>query len=159
MLIFCLWTAFIWKFTNPLHSTLDQHTVHVHRYAHIGCHLHRFSSSSVFPRWGGESGMSQWSGAQSFWQQRKVSQQVTAGWLSAREGVTSHRETTSLICHFRSVSQRKQRREGETDRERESVRALKYNSVWFRLTKPGLDRLKDVGLVDVWQSPPCLCYK
>lgn len=45
------------------------------------------------------------------------------------EGVTSHRETTSLICHFRSVSQRKQRREGETDRERESVRALKYNSV------------------------------
>lgn len=51
-----------------------------------------------------------------------VSQQVTAGCLSAREGVTSHIETTSLICHFRSISQRKRRREGETDREREKER-------------------------------------
>lgn len=68
--------------------------------------------------------MSHWSEAQSFWQWHKVSQQVTAGCLSAREGVTSHRETTSLICHFRSISQRKRRREGATDREREC--ALKY---------------------------------
>lgn len=77
--------------------------------------------------------MSHWCGAQSFWQPHKVSQQVTAGCLSAREGVTSHRETTSLICHFRSISQRKRRREGETDREREIERereqALKYSTV------------------------------
>ena len=71
---------------------------------------------------GGDGSMSHWSGAQSFWQQHKVSQQVTAGCLSAREGVTSHRETTSLICHFRSVSQRKCRREGETDMERKTDR-------------------------------------
>lgn len=69
---------------------------------------------------GGDGAMSHWSGAQSFWQQHKVSQQVTAGCLSAREGVTSHRETTSLICHFRSVSQRKRRRERETDIERKT---------------------------------------
>lgn len=79
---------------------------------------------------GGDGSMSHWSGAQSFWQQHKVSLQVTAGCLSAREGVTSHRETTSLICHFRSVSQRKCRREGETDMERKTdrqrERALKY---------------------------------
>lgn len=64
--------------------------------------------------------MSHWSGAQSFWQWHKVSQQVTAGCQSAREGVTSHRDTTSLICHFRSISQRKRRREGATDRARGS---------------------------------------
>lgn len=112
---------------RPPHSANApaQHTDYaytVRRYTHT--HMCRLTGSHPLaarpavspPRQGeGDGGMSHWSGAQSFWQRHKVSQQVTAGCLSAREGVTSHRETTSLICHFRSISQRKRRREGETD--------------------------------------------
>ena len=127
--------------------SLPTPTQHMHTHALSLSHTHTHTR-------GGDGSMSHWSGAQSFWQQHKVSQQVTAGCLSAREGVTSHRETTSLICHFRSVSQRKCRREGETDMERktdrERVRALKYITLWFGLMKPQSDRLKDVGLVDGW---------
>ena len=93
------------------------HPTHAHAHARSLSLSHTHTHTR-----GGDGSMSHWSGAQSFWQQHKVSQQVTAGCLSAREGVTSHRETTSLICHFRSVSQRKCRREGETDMERKKDR-------------------------------------
>lgn len=108
------------KCTCSIHQISSQVEAHTHAAPLVATALllgHQRLPLMGGGRRGSNSAMSHWSRAQSFWQQHKVSQQVTAGCLSAREGVTSHRDTTSLICHFRSVIQRKRRREGETDRQ------------------------------------------
>ena len=93
-----------------------------------------------------------WSVAQSFW--REVSQQVRAGYMSAREEVAPRRETTSPISHFKSVSQRKHTRGGETERQCEGFE-LQQSVIWADETTAGwTERCLPCG----WATVSIMCF-